>query len=739
MQVMGAGEALLRPTIIPAAAFGLAVSAFALGRPLHAAEAPRGGERVDFATDIKPILTAKCTECHGGVQAAGGISFIYRDNVIGAEGESGLTVVEPGDADASELFYRITSEDEFDQMPPPEAHAPLSPAEVDLMRRWIEQGADWTDHWAFEPPVAAVAPTTAFDGLASGEIDRFLFSRLEVEGLQPSPPAAPGRVLRRLSLAITGLPPSLDELDAFEAACAEDADAAVAAAVDDLLARPTYGERWASVWLDLVRYADSAGLGQDQKREIWAYRDWVVDAFNDDMPFDQFTIKQLAGDLLPDASYEDLIATACQRNTQNNDEGGTDDEEFRVEAVLDRVNTTWQTWGSTTFGCVQCHDHPYDPLRHDEYYEFAAFFNNTADSDLRQDLPRLPVAWDRSRRDELHRLRGRVLALQTARWEVGSALRDATSWRPTTELAVSSNNGMPYAVLETEHGAEFVIDGTPKRKTHTVVEIAAAQTDGLPLTALRLTVRPENPETSIHTAEWGFQLAGVAAAVIDSDGGETRVDFAHSVSDVPYRPHEPLRPVGRNGAGWSAFTRINHDRQLVLVPVTPVTLGDGQTLRLVLPCDYVAQDSHPLIIKRGRVAWTDDPRWSEYGRDGSEEFDDAVLKSLRDQIEAIPHTSVPVMAERPAPIARPTHVFIRGNRLDVGDRVSPDLPGTLSGYGPRLDGTPDRLDMARWWASPDHPLTSRVFVNRVWKQLFGVGLVRTLEDFGSSGEKPSHP
>ena len=265
-------------------------------------------------------------------------------------------------------------------------------------------------------------------------------------------------------------------------------------AVDDLLARTAFGERWASMWLDLVRYADSGGLGQDQKRTIWAYRDWVVKAFNDDLPFDRFTIKQLAGDLLPRPTIDDLIATACQRNTQTNDEGGTDDEVFRVEAVVDRINTTWQTWGSLTFGCVQCHDHPYDPLRNEEYYQFMAFYNNSADSDLSDEAPLVTVPDDANLYGEAATLRQSILDLKEAVWESGMALREKTDWRGVKGLIAKSNNSTKFSVVEKLGNDEFFTEGTVETKTHTLIDVPAVSLGGEPITALQLTVLPYDPE-----------------------------------------------------------------------------------------------------------------------------------------------------------------------------------------------------------------------------------------------------
>lgn len=695
--------------------------------------------QVDFARDIRPILNANCVECHGGVKAAGNVSFVYEDRVIDFEGKSGYTVVTPGDVEESEIIFRITTDDEDDRMPPPEDHASLSNKEVTLIKNWIEQGAAWRNHWAFEKPIRPTVPETGFNDKANGTIDRFLFSRLEKEGLIPSPIEQPGRMLRRLSLGLTGLPPTIEELDAFEAAYAKNPRKAVEVAVDDLLERPAFGERWATMWFDLVRYADSGGLGLDQPRTIWAYRDWVVKAFNDDLPFDEFTIKQLAGDLLPEPTIDDLVATACQRNTQTNNEGGTDDEQFRVEAVIDRVNTSWQTWGSITFGCAQCHDHPYDPLTQVEYYRFMDFYNNSADSDLENDEPLLRVPEDPDRYNEAADLRRSILALKEILWKTGTDLKNNTEWMGLKNLAVSANNGTTYTVVDKSSHSEFHTVGTVQTKTHTLIDIPAAQLGGAPITALRLTVSPLNPKTSLKDPEWGFLIDDLEAWIVEEDARRIPIRFSMSVPDVPWMPTDPMGLIGSNGSNWGADSRIHHARTLVLIPERPLLLDKRSHLSLHIHCNKTGHGSHPMAIKRGQLATSSDTRWTELaGKDSEPHQWTKQLVELVCQLTDMPGTTVPIMQTRPASLARPTHVFERGNVMEKGDVVSSGLPATLTKVAPAAHA-PDRLDMARWWVSDNHPLTARVFVNRLWKQLFGVGIVPTLEDFGSSGDKPTHP
>jgi len=350
-------------------------------------------DEVDFSAEIKPIINKHCISCHGGVKKNGGLSFLFEEEAF-AKTESGKPAIVPGDAEHSELIRRLTAEDPEERMP--YDAPPLSKEEIKLLTRWINQGAKWGEHWAYTLPKEVEVPRTNFAfaslwNFGSGEtlhsdIDYFVKAKHKERGLEFSPEADRAILLRRLFLDLVGLPPSPEQVEAFVNDKRSDA---YDRRVDSLLASPHFGEHWASWWLDMARYADTKGYEKDQSRSIWRYRDWVIKAFNHDMPFTQFTIEQLAGDLLPNASKDQLIATAFHRNTMTNDEGGTDDEEFRVAAVIDRVNTTYQTWLSTTIECVQCHSHTYDPIKFEEYYESLAFFNNTRDEDTPADYPTL--------------------------------------------------------------------------------------------------------------------------------------------------------------------------------------------------------------------------------------------------------------------------------------------------------------------------------------------------------------
>lgn len=348
---------------------------------------------VDYSTQVKPIFNKKCIICHGGVRKKGGFSVLFRSEAL-AKTESGKFAIIPGDPDHSELIKRITAKDPEDRMP--YKHEPLSSDEIGILRRWIKEGAKWGDHWAYVAvqPVELPKPKRKFFGLVSdshadwmkNEIDYFIYQKLQEEKLEPSPQADKATLLRRVSLDLIGMPAPEKWAQKY---LNDKNSTAYESLADSLLASPHFGEHWAAMWLDLARYADTKGYERDDSRSIWRYRDWLINAFNNDEPYDRFITEQIAGDLLPNPTDAQYIATAFHRNTMTNDEGGTDNEEFRTAAVLDRVNTTWEALMGTTFGCVQCHSHPYDPFAHDEYYQFMAFFNDSRDEDTYADYPLL--------------------------------------------------------------------------------------------------------------------------------------------------------------------------------------------------------------------------------------------------------------------------------------------------------------------------------------------------------------
>src|SRR5882724_10624982 len=408
----------------------------------------RAGHEVHFSRDIRPILNQNCVPCHGGVRQKNGVSFIFREEALG-KGKSGKPTIVPGRPDESELIARVTSRDPEGRMP---YHAPpLPPQQIALLRQWIKEGAKWEDHWAFVPPKPRPLPSVKRADWARQPLDRFVLARLEKESLEPSPEADKAALLRRVCFDLTGLPPTPAEQAAFLADSSPDA---YEKQVDRLLASPRYGERWAALWLDLARYADSKGYEADRGRPgVWPYRDWVIDAFNRNLPYDKFVITQLAGDLLPNPTFEDEIATSFHRQTPNNDEGGTDDEEFRLIAAMDRSATTWSLLNGLTMNCVQCHSHPYDPIRHAEYYKSLAFFNTSQDADLPEDTPILRVPKDKMKYPEAAQLQQQIATLTHSLVDKGRELEEQAHWTSAPITAASANESLAlsWEAREVEH------------------------------------------------------------------------------------------------------------------------------------------------------------------------------------------------------------------------------------------------------------------------------------------------
>src|SRR5580692_10405691 len=413
-----------RYLVVTVAAVLLVGGGLAAWRGLGALRYRTSGEQLRFSRDIRPILNQSCVPCHGGVRQKNGVSFIFREEALG-RGKSGRPTIVPGKPDASELIARVTSTDPEVRMP---YHSPpLPPQQIGVLRQGIKEGAKVQDHSSFLAPKPQPLPLVKSSSWARQPLDRFILPRLEKEGLEPSPEADKALLLRRVSLDLTGLPPGPEEQKTY---LNDSSPNAYEKQVDRLLASRHYGERWAALWLDLARYADSKGYEADRGRPgVWPYRDWVIAAFNRNLPYDQFVITQLAGDLLPNATFEDQIATSFHRQTPNNDEGGTDDEEFRMVAVMDRVATTWSVLNGITMNCVQCHSHPYDPIRHTDYYKSIAFFNTQADADLQDDSPNLRVPKDKTEYSEAWQIQQEIAGLLHSVESADRQVEDKAQWK----------------------------------------------------------------------------------------------------------------------------------------------------------------------------------------------------------------------------------------------------------------------------------------------------------------------
>ena len=746
----------------------------------------RSDDEVHFSRDIRPILNQNCMQCHGGVRQKNRVSFLFREEALG-RGKSGKRTIVPGKPDESELIARVTSSDPDSRMP---YHAPpLSSQQIDTLRRWIKQGAKWEDHWAFVAPKPQALPKVKNDSLARQPLDRFVLARLEKEGLSPSPEADKSALLRRVSLDLTGLPPTPEEQANFLADSSKDA---YEKQVDRLLSSPRYGERWASMWLDLARYADTKGYEKDTERPgVWPYRDWVIDAFNRNVPYDQFVITQLAGDLLPDATFEDRIATSFHRQTPVNDEGGTDDEEFRTIAVMDRSATTWSVLNGLTMNCVQCHSHPYDPIRHVEYYKSLAFFNNTQDADLPEDTPILNVPKDKARYPEAARLQQELANLESAVVSRGRQLEQQSQWSPVGVSSARASAALAFqweaSELEKKLANLTREKPSPKKEAeqrkdlqkaiadmrakahaeagkevplpisdgdlHSSSEISGMQTfelnakvDAPLVTALRIEVYPANSEVARHTPELGFIVDRIDAWVMGDQGRERKIGFRLLIPDSESSLESAIGAAieskrqltddpGANG--FQAVPNLFRTRWVVGVPDEPLRLRSGSRIKLRLT-QTQGIDDKPALVRRIHLSVTGDSVWEKLANDATLSQQLANLTQLTQQLEKIPSVPLPVMAEEPTYDERATLEFERGNFLTkIGPPLIPDVPGIF----PRLpEGAPrNRLTLAKWFFSPGQPLTARTAVNRYWEQLFGTGIVETLENFGSVGEEPSHP
>jgi hypothetical protein len=693
---------------------------------LAAAEHP-----IDFASEIRPLFNKNCVMCHGGVKRAGDISFIVRERAL-EPGKSGEIPIVPGNAEKSEVIYRVGTTNEEDRMPPPK-HGPALPKEdIERLRKWIKEGAPWTEHWAYVPPKPQPLPKVSRPGWCREPLDRFILARLDAEKLKPAKDADRLQWLRRVTFDLTGLPPTLEETAAFTKGWWRDSYEDV---VDRLLASPAFGERWAVLWMDLARYAETQGYEKDSGRNVWPYRDWLIRACNDDLPYDQFALKQLAGDLLPDGTIDDEVATTMQRLTPTNAEGGTDDEEYRIAAVLDRVNTLWTSFQGVTFRCTQCHAHPYDPIDHEDFYRFVSFYNTSRDWDQPGDAPLLSVPLNRDDNTKARSLDARAAALiaEERKQVTQVETRTETDWAPLRPSAAESTGQATLEIKPEGKVTELITSGTISDNTRFTVTIPLPD-EIRRVTALRVDALPKNLEAALLTPETGFVLTQFKAKLLPVG---TEIEFAHVFGDDDRPFSDPEQSIDKGRGGWGPFPRIDRPRHAVFVLKHPLAIPAGSSLQLSLSFNAASGDQTPQVMTRGRFSVTQSDEWTrliESAPFTQRRQELAETRSLRSKIPAV---AIPVMSEQPANLRRETAVFVRGNWMQKGDVVSPAVPKIFNPLPP-ADVT-NRLTMAQWLVSKDNPLTARVAVNRLWEELFGTGIVETLEDFGSSGTMPSHP
>jgi hypothetical protein len=665
---------------------------------------------VDFARDVRPLFARRCLECHGPAKQKGGLRLDVRADAVRG-GDNGPVLQAGG-----HLWKRVTSADPDEQMPPKGDR--LTAGDLDLLRRWIAAGAPWPEdtatarvtssHWAFQPVRRPAVPAKA-----GHPIDAFVSAELEKRGLALSPPADRRTLARRLSLDLVGLPPAPEDVDAFVAGGEYEK------LVDRLLASPHYGERWARRWLDLARYADTNGYEKDRARSIWPWRDWVIRSLNDDMPFDRFTVEQLAGDLVGAP-----LATGFHRNTMINEEGGIDVEEFRFESIVDRVGTTGTVWLGLTVACAQCHSHKFDPITQREYYRLFAYLNNS-------DEPEVPVpdpAVEKRREDVRRRVAELEAALlakdDPAAREAWKTALPPVRWTPVAPSSLSAAKGGTFDVLP---DASVLVSGdNPNNNAYTVKLPRGGK-------AIRLEVLPHEslPEGGPGRAPL-FSPGDFLLSEIRVEGAKIAAGF-HSYAEGKRSAAQAFD--GKLDTGWSVKGRVGEAHHAVFVLETPV---DGP-LTVTLVQEYI----HQMTIGRFRLSVTGDVP-AEAGLPDVEDLDRYWKLSVRpsperDEIAKL-RKSMPrfattlVMKERRPEHARKTRVHQRGLFLSPKEEVEPGVPAVLPPTPAR-----DRLGFARWLVDAKNPLTPRVLVNRHWQAFFGRGLVATLENFGVRGESPSHP
>jgi hypothetical protein len=705
---------------------------------------PAKNDAIVFNRDIRPILSNYCFYCHGPDEKKrkGGLRL---DSFEGATApRKKLPAITPGNLEKSELIHRITTADEDDMMPPPDSGKKLTDAQKATLRRWIEQGAKYQKHWSFEP-IADVTPPAVQDSTwARNPIDHFILAKLQSRGLTPSPEADRHTLIRRVYLDLVGLLPTPDEVDAFVNDPSPDAYEKL---VDRLLASPHYGERWARHWLDQARYADSNGYSIDSPRTMWPYRDWVIKALNDDMPFDQFTIEQLAGDLLEKPTESQLVATGFHRNTLINQEGGTDPEQFRVEAAVDRTNTTGAVWLGLTVGCAQCHTHKFDPITHKEYYQLYAFFNSDADRNTAEPTLRLSVPQQKENLAELRKQLAdarRDLADYDKRPKTTSAPGVVVGWKPTQWTPVAPGNYKSQSGAELkklDDGSVLAAGKNPDEELYQItINPPIAKVTAIRVDALTDASLPKNGPGRAKNGNFVLH----EFRVIDSGGGAR--EFADALADFEQANYGVDNAIdGRLDTGWAINTSgagaMNVARTAVFVFKKPAEFKNAEPLLVELQS---APGPRGYAIGRFRLSVTDDPRPNLGDKDPTRFTPDPAreplakrVKEAESDIKRLEDQAPTAMIMRRLAEPRPTFIHLRGDFLRHGDPVQPAALQVLHPFKPSSP-VPTRLDLAKWLVDPANPLTPRVTVNRIWMRYFGNGLVETENDFGAQGSAPTH-
>ncbi len=714
----------------------------------------RAADPLRYNRDIRPILSDNCFACHGPDKSKvkGELRLDVRESAVKAA-KSGEFAIVPGDAKNSELVRRIFSTDEDEVMPKPESHKSLTAPQKAMLKRWIEQGAKYEPHWAFVPLEPVTVPTVKRQNWARNDLDRFILSRLESEQLTPSPEAAKETLIRRVTLDLTGLPPTLAEVDAY---LADQSPQSYENVVERLLKSPHYGERMAVDWLDAARYADTNGYQVDRDRELWPWRDWVIKAFNDNQRFDQFTIEQIAGDLLPNATLEQRIASGFNRNPMLNEEGAIIAEEFLADMVADRVETTAAVWLAQTFNCCRCHDHKFDPFTQRDFYSLKAFFHNVTETGIGRDGTPIRINAPPFVKLPAPEIEAKIAALSAEVLELEQAIKvadaDAAKAKATVEknqvaatlawtilgpTALTSASGAKLTIQP--DGAILASGANPANETYTLTApVTLGTIFGLRVEALPDDSLPAHgPGRAING---NFVMTDVRLVVNAPAVAARSVDLKTAVADFSQAQFPVANAIDADpSSGWAIQPELGKPHTAVFAPAAPITVDPGATVTITLSFNS-PNTNHQL--GRFRLAVTNAP--TAVAQLATTNLPQPEQKKLSDPLNALKKQIAKTESEFPTTLvmdemkeARPTFILIRGAYDKKGELVTAATPAVLP---PIPEGEPrNRLSLAKWLVSPQNPLPARVTVNRFWQQVFGTGLVKTSENFGAQGAPPSHP
>lgn len=750
---------------------------------VYANDAAADAPKIDFQKQIKPLFQAKCYSCHGRESQEGGFRLDLKSRALEG-GDSGLAIT-PGNSHKSELYHRIAGTGDGEKMPPEGEGTPLSPAELALVKRWIDQGAKWpattnlkgqlpgSDHWSFQPIKAVPLPQVQQSSWVKNGIDAFILQKLEQEKIRPAAETDRSTLIRRVYLDLIGLPPSVEE---WERWTSDTNPNWYEKLVESLLASPHYGERWGRHWMDLARYADSDGFEKDSKRpHAWRWRTWVINALNEDLPFDQFSIEQLAGDLLPKPVTNQLVATGFHRNTLINREGGTDPEEDRVKRTVDRTNTLGSVWLGLTVECAQCHTHKYDPLTQREYYRLYAFFNSLTEPDIGAPLPEERAAYEKT--NHIYQKEHAPLVKAIQDYEQNQLTHSLVEWeKQNTDHNPVWNILKPDTVHAKQNSTLKVLpdrsilaagENPGRAEIYTITfKTNLKNINGIRLEALPDPSLPKNGPGRSPSGDFELTLLTVKAAPMQTPQSAQDIPLQKAQASFETAGYKVDRVINNSPhSGWSIGPQ--QGKKQIATFETKTAFGDVKGTLITVSLQQSSTRKLYHNLGRFRLSLTTaakplsltgmtdllvetlktprDQRTSEQQQELREYYRtiDPQLSKLkaaelahRKKAPRNPAETTKAQVVDHLKVPRKTHLLVRGDFLNPADEVQPATPAILP---PLESQAPNRLELARWLFNPQHPLTARVTVNRIWNRYFGRGIVSTINDFGTQGEAPSHP